>query len=995
MRGFLRFQSPAGARVGASAFRTLKLTAVLLLMISVIPGAAAGNRAAAAESPVDPAVVETAVNPGGFFTVDKNVTTPVIPPRPDVVLLVDGTGSMTDAIAGVKENLSDITTTVRSAQPDSRFAVATYRDVQENGDQGFVVLQELTDDLAAVQQGVNRLSATGGGDTPEDWINALWQVANGAGGKITFREGASPIVVLVGDAPSHDPSNGFTLDDATTALTGAGVRVLAVDVAGGGDGLDGGGQATSVAQATGGKLLQGTNSDDVASAIAEGLTNLPTTVGAELVDCDPSLTVTLDPSTSTVTSGETASFQETIRVSEDAPQGKTIRCTVQFAFGAQPPGSEEFSPKAAADPAYQQSIVIHVNNLRPEVAPAVVDTSLDPGNAVAVDKEVNTPVIPPRPDVVLLVDGTGSMADTISGLKGNLYQITNAVRAQQPDSRFAVATYRDQEVDGDKVFEVLQGLTDDLKAVQTGVDGLSADGGSYSAGPAEDWINALWQIANGADGRTVFREGASPIVVLVGDSSSHDPSKGHTLDDAIYALQDAGVRVLAVDLATDIGDGLNGNGDNGKGYADDPLHEPNQATDVVQATGGKLLQGIDQDQVAGAIAEGLTNLPTAVGAQLVDCDPSLNVVLDPPTSTVTSGDIASFKETITATASAPQGKTIRCTVQFVLGTQPSGSDTLSPMAAADPDYQESITIHVNDVAPPAVTVDDRTAEATSDDGVKINYTATAEDAVDGNLPVTCNPKSGSVFPVGVTKVSCVAVDRAGNRGMGTATFTVLAKPVPPAADVGVTTATRPTPNYVGRSTTATFTLTNAGPDPAQNVVVSTAWPRPSKASDRRLAQQSKCTKAAPCTIPAGGRVKVTQSAVYETELSGNLKVAVSGSLPDPKHGNNTDTAKIRILQPELTVTPQVARAGDVVLARGKDFPAGATVNLTWQPGITAAHSPVRVGGDGTFVAQVLIMRKDQLGPRQLRADVTDLDRLQEQVLVVPRNLQPPDFAGRN
>ncbi|MGO4431316.1 hyalin, partial [Streptomyces sp. MCAF7] len=70
------------------------------------------------------------------------------------------------------------------------------------------------------------------------------------------------------------------------------------------------------------------------------------------------------------------------------------------------------------------------------------------------------------------------------------------------------------------------------------------------------------------------------------------------------------------------------------------------------------------------------------------------------------------------------------------------------------DYQQRITITVNDVTAPIVTVDDRVIEATDKNGTKVDFTATAEDAVDGDLPVTCDPASGSRFPVGTTKVTC-------------------------------------------------------------------------------------------------------------------------------------------------------------------------------------------------------------------------------------------------
>lgn len=70
------------------------------------------------------------------------------------------------------------------------------------------------------------------------------------------------------------------------------------------------------------------------------------------------------------------------------------------------------------------------------------------------------------------------------------------------------------------------------------------------------------------------------------------------------------------------------------------------------------------------------------------------------------------------------------------------------------------------------------------------------------------------------------------------------------------------------------------------------------------------------------------------------------------------------------------------------------MNLTWDIGITADRSGVRVARDGTFEVQMLVLRKDTLGPRVLRAGIRSLPRFQRPVLVVQRNLQPPDFKGR-
>ncbi|MFI8434352.1 HYR domain-containing protein [Streptomyces sp. NPDC079020] len=632
----------------------------------------------------------------------------------------------------------------------------------------------------------------------------------------------------------------------------------------------------------------------------------------------------------------------------------------------------------------------------PWVTPASLREALDPGGSTGVDKRVRTPAIPPMPEVVLLVDGTLSMDGAITNLQENVSVITGKILGEQPKSRFAVATFGDQEGDVDAGFKVLQGLTDDLGDVQTGVNGLRFDLGQKSRGPSEDWINGLWQIANGSGGTTVFREGASPVVVLVSDASSHAPSNGHTIDDTIFDLQDKGVRVIGVEVDTSIGDGLNGNGDAGNPkYVENPPTERGQATRIINATDGRLLEGIDENKVADAIIEGFKNLPVSVGYRLDNCDPHLTVALDPPTRRLTSGETAEFAETVDVSADAPQGTTLTCTVQFLLGTQVPGTDTIGPTAEPDPDFQQQISIDVNDINAPVVTVDDRTARAKDDDGVRISYTATAADAQDGTLPVTCTPASGSLFPVGRTTVTCSATDTAGNTGTDTAEFEVLEAPVPPSSDLAVKADVRPDRTYVGRPARAHFTLTNAGPDTATGVVIGATWPKPSRAKDRSLPSLNRCTAAKPCTIPAGGRIEVTQTGTYRAAVTGNVRASVRGTLPDRRTANNKATDRLRVLKPSLTVTPQVARPGQPVLARGKDYPPGETVRFTWNIGITADRSGVRVGRDGTFEVQMLVLRKDTLGPRVLRADARDLPRLRKPVLVVQRNLQPPDFAGRS
>jgi CSLREA domain-containing protein len=59
-----------------------------------------------------------------------------------------------------------------------------------------------------------------------------------------------------------------------------------------------------------------------------------------------------------------------------------------------------------------------------------------------------------------------------------------------------------------------------------------------------------------------------------------------------------------------------------------------------------------------------------------------------------------------------------------------------------------------------------TAEATNPSGAAVDFTATANDDVDGSVAVNCSKNSGANFPLGTTTVNCSATDAAGNTATG-------------------------------------------------------------------------------------------------------------------------------------------------------------------------------------------------------------------------------------
>lgn len=101
--------------------------------------------------------------------------------------------------------------------------------------------------------------------------------------------------------------------------------------------------------------------------------------------------------------------------------------------------------------------------------------------------------------------------------------------------------------------------------------------------------------------------------------------------------------------------------------------------------------------------------------------------------------------------------TVNCSVTDLGGLSASGSFTVS----------------VQDTTPPSMSLpSDITAEATGPSGAVVNYSASANDLVDGAVAVSCSPASGSTFALGTTPVSCSATDARGNSASGSFNVTV-------------------------------------------------------------------------------------------------------------------------------------------------------------------------------------------------------------------------------
>jgi Tol biopolymer transport system component len=406
----------------------------------------------------------------------------------------------------------------------------------------------------------------------------------------------------------------------------------------------------------------------------------------------------------------------------------------------------------------------------PSITPPVTDRPAAPDSTFTIDKTVRAPGLPPRPDVVLLVDTSGSMGTELADMKSNLDRILTDIRAAQPESFFAVASYRGPQ-DKDKAFRVHANLTDPRtgeQAIRQAINDLETETAARVS--QERWATALTRVSTGD---IAYRPDSNRIVVLIGDEPSTEDHPGHhqAIDTAIGELARNRVRVVAVDTGE--------------------LDKRHQATRIERAGHGVVTR-VDHhdphgtDKVTKAILAGVGALPVTLTPVVTSCDPGLSVSFDPARATVPGSRGVRFTETVRLAGDAPLGATLRCTAEFRVDNE----------TFARPGYTEQIAVRVTAPGLPTVVVDDVTVEAPSAGGARVDYQASAHDARGHPLRPACRPESGAIFPVGVTAVTCTATDAAGNTGTDTARVTVLPPGSTQDTRIWLAGVSRPNPDQV-------------------------------------------------------------------------------------------------------------------------------------------------------------------------------------------------------
>ena len=310
----------------------------------------------------------------------------------------------------------------------------------------------------------------------------------------------------------------------------------------------------------------------------------------------------------------------------------------------------------------------------------------------------------------------------------------------------------------------------------------------------------------------------------------------------------------------------------------------------------------------------------AIAQTTVTCtatDASSNTASDSFVVTVrdTTGPVITVPGAISVEASGPAGATVNyaaSATDAVDGTRPvacsraSGStfavgtttvSCTSEDSRGNPS-SGSFSITVTNTAPTVVVPPTQTVEANGPSGSAVTFSPapSASDTIDGPLPVSCIPASGSMFPLGTTTVTCTALDRIGASAGASFTVSVV--------DTTPPTLTVP-PD-------ATFVSDSGGPLPRSALAAYLARGRAADAVD----PQPTLYINAPDLFPLG----VTEVLYTAVDGAGNASTGTTriSVIPPPPPGRPRPTPP-----PD---DPPPARVTNV-----RVVPGNGTLRLTWRP----------------------------------------------------------------
>jgi hypothetical protein len=320
---------------------------------------------------VEPQSVEGVLLPGECMMVEKEITLPELPPKLDLVLMVDLSGSYFDDIGQIQGpggQAAEIADALEMEGIDLQLGLATFVDFPcqpwgAGSDYAYMRNQDLTSDIDTWQAAVDAMTIFFGFDAPESQYEGLWQALTGAGRDISdanaqscdsnpdipagqgfnFRPDATRVIAFTTDAPFHVtgdagpfPYPGANQSDVLSALAASGVVFIGLEAPGADHAA-----FEALANGSGGSVFQTTSdSSDIAQAILTGLSEVELEVDAE-VTCDPGVSVSYEPELPLLAeSGDIVSLDEELCVDANIGDVCVAGCTIDFTADGQVVGTQ-------------------------------------------------------------------------------------------------------------------------------------------------------------------------------------------------------------------------------------------------------------------------------------------------------------------------------------------------------------------------------------------------------------------------------------------------------------------------------------------------------------------------------------------------------------------------------------------------------------------------------------------------------------------------------
>ncbi|MCP4361194.1 MAG: VWA domain-containing protein, partial [Chloroflexi bacterium] len=346
--------------------------------------------------------------PSAFTVYEDSITQTITSVTPisgstagaDIVFLFDDTGSMGTNIATMKAKATTFANDVVAAGIDARFGLVSFKDEPE-------IDLTLTDSIISFQSAVNNLTAMGGGDLPEDALDATVLALN----NLTYRSGAQKVFVIVTDAPTHYRGDGtsytnYTIPEVIDLLNTAGVTLFAVSP-----------NLESTAGVTNNKgeavELFATSADNDVRFLAEG------TSGIWLDISSADFSLILDAITDIMAN----QWLFTYTTTNNARNGTTRNVTLVIDDPVEGPDSDTDLYIAPVDPPDIEITPAFFDVTLPEGTVATETLTISNVGSSNLDWTLNisssVSVTPPVPDVLILRDGvTENRVETVLSAAG-------------------------------------------------------------------------------------------------------------------------------------------------------------------------------------------------------------------------------------------------------------------------------------------------------------------------------------------------------------------------------------------------------------------------------------------------------------------------------------------------------------------------------------------------------------------------------------------------